>query len=359
MVEKTNMVIMGTQVLQGKLTDSDRQVLQAVEEMYQEALHEFSLIGDVPAAQRSPTPKLIDLYDRMGKAMQSFIATESRIHVYPFSQPRESHGEASRLIAKLRDIRTPHEEFVYYIQRAFELLFKMAYSVNPAAQRNHLMVETPVAIPVKNFAVHKLPNIDHLVHNCVMCVLLRGALLPSMIMSKEIQEYSSTGFITPFALFKIRRNELRQRSNMEYLLDLNGSYFDSDALHGKDLVFADPMNATGGSLVAVVEYLKSIGVRPRSIICFNAIAALGGALQIIRSVENAQVYTLWMDPVLNDSAYILPGLGDAGDRLNGCDTPDLPRNIIQLIADYGSNISNLYRAQVRQIERTVLGPRRV
>jgi uracil phosphoribosyltransferase len=61
-----------------------------------------------------------------------------------------------------------------------------------------------------------------------------------------------------------------------------------------------------------------------------------------------------MDPVLNDKAYILPGLGDAGDRLNGSDLPDQPRNIIQLIADYGSTISNLYRSQVREIERTVL-----
>ena len=221
------------------------------------------------------------------------------------------------------------------------------------------MVETPVGVPVRNYAIHKLPNIDSLVQNCVMCVLLRGALLPSMIMSKEIQEYSSNGFITPFALFRMKRNDARLRDDMEYIMDLDGSYFSPEAMDGKDLVFADPMNATGGSLVAVVEYLKSIGVRPKSVICFNVIAALGGAIQIIRSVENAQVFTLWMDPVLNAKAYIMPGLGDAGDRLNGCDTEESPRNIIQLIADYGSNISNLYRSQVRQIERTVLERRRI
>jgi uracil phosphoribosyltransferase len=62
-----------------------------------------------------------------------------------------------------------------------------------------------------------------------------------------------------------------------------------------------------------------------------------------------------MDPVLNDQAYILPGLGDAGDRLNGLDTGDKPRNMIQLIADYGTNIVNLYRCQVRAIEDVVLG----
>ena len=62
-----------------------------------------------------------------------------------------------------------------------------------------------------------------------------------------------------------------------------------------------------------------------------------------------------MDPVLNEQAYILPGLGDAGDRLNGVDMGPEPRNMIQLIADYGSGIVNLYRDQVIEIEKTVLG----
>ena len=57
---------------------------------------------------------------------------------------------------------------------------------------------------------------------------------------------------------------------------------------------------------------------------------------------------------LNEKAYILPGLGDAGDRLNGVDGEN-PRNMIQLIGDYGSGILNLYRDQVREIEETVLG----
>jgi uracil phosphoribosyltransferase len=51
----------------------------------------------------------------------------------------------------------------------------------------------------------------------------------------------------------------------------------------------------------------------------------------------------------------MPGLGDAGDRLNGCDTKDAPRNMIQLIADYGHNISGLYKSQLYEIEKIVLG----
>jgi uracil phosphoribosyltransferase len=116
------------------------------------------------------------------------------------------------------------------------------------------------------------------------------------------------------------------------------------------------MNATGGSLVTVVKYLLDRGIRPASIQCFYAIAALKGALRVVRALENCHVYTLWMDPVLNEKAYIMPGLGDAGDRINGRDL-DSPRNIIQLVADYGSNIARLYRAQLREIEDTVLNTR--
>ena len=201
----------------------------------------------------------------------------------------------------------------------------------------------------------EIPDIDFKIENTVMCVLLRGALLPSMIMSKEIEEYSSHGYVTPFALFKIKRDDSKKESNMEYVLDLDKSYFNIEDLQDKDLIFADPMNATGGSLVTVIKYLLNNGVKPRSIKVFNVISALKGSLRVVRALENCTCYTLWMDPVLNAKAYIMPGLGDAGDRLNGCDTEDAPRNILQLIADYGSNVADLYRSQLRKIEHTVLG----
>jgi uracil phosphoribosyltransferase len=142
---------------------------------------------------------------------------------------------------------------------------------------------------------------------------------------------------------------------MEYVLNLDLSYFDISVLDGKDLFFADPMNATGGSLVTVVKYILDQGVRPRSIKFFNVISVLKGALRIVRALQDVEIYTLWMDPVLNAKAYILPGLGDAGDRINGGDSNERPRNMIQLIADYGPQVISLYRDQVRTIEQTVLG----
>jgi len=353
-----NQVILKAEDLDGFLTKSDRDYIDQMDTIYREVTSSFSILekNDSAKEKKLAEESLIRLFNEMGTIMQNICLAEKGLHVYSFETQQESHPEASRVIAKLRDYRTGNEEFVYYIQRAYEMLFKLAFGGTIGSNKNYLIVKTPVNIPVQNFAIHKITNIDNKIENTVMCVMLRGALLPSMIMSKEIEEYSSHAYVTPFALFKIRRDESKQEHNMEYILDLDRSYFNPAELDGKDLIFADPMNATGGSLVTVVKYLLSEGIKPKSIQFFNVISSLKGALRVVRALENSQVYTLWMDPVLNNIAYILPGLGDAGDRINGMDT-DQPRNIIQLVADYGSNIARLYRAQLRQVEKTVLDSR--
>ncbi|MFP3089246.1 uracil phosphoribosyltransferase [Treponema sp. TIM-1] len=351
-----NTVVLKAADLDGFLTDADRTSIARMDEFYRHVMTCFTLLSTTRSAaeRRREEDKLIGLYNEMGSLMQEICTQEAGIHVYSFRTPQESHAEASRLIAKLRDIRTEREEFVYYIQRAYELLFNLAYGGTTGTNKNYLIVKTPVTMPVQNYAVHKITNIDDKIENTVMCVMLRGALLPSMIMSKEIEEYSSHAHVTPFALFRIRRDDTKHENDMEYILDLDRSFFNPTLLDGKDLIFADPMNATGGSLVTVIKYLLDQGIKPKSVQFFNVIAALKGALRAVRALDNCQVFTLWMDPVLNEAAYIMPGLGDAGDRINGRDMEERPRNIMQLIADYGSSIARLYRAQLREIEDTVL-----
>ena len=344
-------VVLGADSLDGYLTESDIGYLSRMDGLYARAMDSFKIlaVGGFSSTLANEEKKVIEVFNEMGHIMQEICKQAPGIKVFSFETEEQSHAEASRVIAKLRDIRTGHNEFVYYTQRAYEMLFRLAYN------RNYLVVKTPVTAPVQNYAVHKIPDIDYKIENSVMCVMLRGALLPSMIMSKEIEEYSSHGYVTPFALFKIKRDDSKKEKNMEYILDLDKSFFNIEDMNGKDLIFADPMNATGGSLVTVVKYLIDHGVKPKSISFFNVISALKGALRVVRALENCTVYTLWMDPVLNASAYIMPGLGDAGDRINGKDTDESPRNIIQLVADYGSDIAGLYRSQLRKIEQTVLG----
>ena len=339
-------IILKAEDLDGYLTRQDLLDLERLDKMFKETMKSFDPVDEA---------KIIEGYDKMGHAMQEICASHPNVRVYSFVTEEGAHAEASRVISKLRDERTDHQEFMYYSQRAYEMLFRMAYTDQHTDKKGFIVVRTPVTFPVQNYAVHKIPAIDHKLENSVMCVMLRGALLPSMIMSKEIQEYSSNGYITPFALFKISRNDSKNENDMEYIMDLNKSFFNLEQLDGKDLIFADPMNATGGSLVTVIKYLQSQGVHPKSIKFFNTISTLKGSIRVTRALENCTCYTLWLDPVMNEKAYIMPGLGDAGDRLNGCDTKDAPRNIIQLIADYGSNISGLYRSQLYEIEKVVLG----
>ena len=250
-------VILKAEDLDGYLTAADREFIEHMDRMYREVMSCYSILATsrIEKEKKREEGNLIRLFNEMGTIMQKICGAENRLHVYSFETQQESHPEASRLIAKLRDYSTENEEFVYYTQRAYEMLFKLAFGGTTGSNKNYLIVKTPVNIPVQNFAVHKITNIDDKIENTVMCVMLRGALLPSMIMSKEIQEYSSHGYVTPFALFKICRDDVKHEYDMEYILDLDRSYFRLEDLEGKDLIFADPMNATGGSLVTVVKYL--------------------------------------------------------------------------------------------------------
>ncbi|MDR1229784.1 MAG: uracil phosphoribosyltransferase [Spirochaetaceae bacterium] len=326
--------------LDGYLTAEDNAALAHIEALYAAILD-------------STGEEQVRLYNNMGAELRELTNKEERIHVYAFHSPKEDYSEVSRIVAKLRDTQTENEEFIYYTQRSYEILFKFAYCDPKNTNLRYRTIKTPVTFPKQNYAVHRLVDIDDKLENTVMCVLLRGALLPSMIMSKEIQEYSSKDYITPFALFKISRDDSRQEADMRYILNLDKSYYDLESLKDKDLVFADPMNATGGSIISIMKYLKDQGIHPRSIKVFNEIASLKGLLRLARAVENCDIYTMWVDPALNEKAYILPGLGDAGDRLNGRDEGS-PKNMIQLISGYGTNIIGLYKAQVREIENTVL-----
>jgi len=348
-------VVLQAADLDGYLTAADGKAIAGVEKLYGRALKDFLRLDKGGEVERGRArERLLAVFNELGERMQAVIGAEHRIHVYSLETPEFIHGEASRLVAKLRDERTGNPEFVYYIQRAYEMLFNLAFAGPHSSERHPIFVRTPVAVPQVNYAVHKIPDIDAMTAGSVMCVMLRAALLPSMIVAKEIQEYSSSHAAIPFALFKISRDDSRRERDMAYILDLKRSYFQIEGLQGRDLFFADPMNATGGSLVTVIQYLRAQGVRPRSIRFFNVVSTLKGAMRIVRALPEAEVYTLWMDPALNEKAYILPGLGDAGDRINGPDRPDSPRDVIQLIADYGTRVTSLYRDQIRQIEKVVL-----
>lgn len=88
----------------------------------------------------------------------------------------------------------------------------------------------------------------------------------------------------------------------------------SDAAE-RDLIVLDPMLATGGSAVAAITFLKDRGAK--SIKLVNLIAAPEGIRAVVKAHPDVEIYVAAVDERLNDHGYIVPGLGDAGDRLFG------------------------------------------
>ena len=86
-------------------------------------------------------------------------------------------------------------------------------------------------------------------------------------------------------------------------------------MQDRDIIVVDPMLATGNSAVAAVERLKEM--RPKSIkfVCLRA--APEGVATLQAAHPDVPIYTAAIDRELNDHGYILPGLGDAGDRIFG------------------------------------------
>lgn len=85
--------------------------------------------------------------------------------------------------------------------------------------------------------------------------------------------------------------------------------------HERTIIVTDPMLATGGSAVAAIQFLKDRGCK--DIKLMNLIAAPEGVKAVVDAHPDVEIYIAALDERLNERAYIVPGLGDAGDRLFG------------------------------------------
>ena len=83
----------------------------------------------------------------------------------------------------------------------------------------------------------------------------------------------------------------------------------------RQVFVVDPMLATGGSAVAAIDFLKQHGCQ--NIIMMNMIAAPEGVKAVQEAHPDVDIYLAALDEKLNEHAYIVPGLGDAGDRIFG------------------------------------------
>jgi uracil phosphoribosyltransferase len=86
-------------------------------------------------------------------------------------------------------------------------------------------------------------------------------------------------------------------------------------MHERDVIVVDPMLATGNSAIAAIDRLKE--TRPKSIKFVCLLTCPEGLAALQKSHPDVPIYTAAIDRQLNEHGYILPGLGDAGDRIFG------------------------------------------
>ena len=83
----------------------------------------------------------------------------------------------------------------------------------------------------------------------------------------------------------------------------------------REIFLTDPMLATGGTASAAISFIKERGAKKITLLCI--LSAPDGVKRLQEEHPDVDIYTAAYDPILNNHGYIVPGLGDAGDRIFG------------------------------------------
>jgi uracil phosphoribosyltransferase len=198
------------------------------------------------------------------------------------------HPLVEDVLARLRDSTTPPGEFRRLARRISLLL-------TAEATRDLQLAEGTVETPLETTKIRRLAS-------RVVAVPVLRAGLGMLEAFLELVPQAQVGY------FGLERNEetaVARRYYEKVPKDL-----------GNAVVFLlDPMLATGGSAVMAEEGLKDLGAQQVRLL--SIVAAPEGVEHLTEMVPDAIIYTAALDRELNDRKYILPGLGDFGDRLYG------------------------------------------
>ena len=198
------------------------------------------------------------------------------------------HPLVQDILLSLRDQRTTPEEFRRMAVRISVLLATEALRVLPAKPSS---VATPLG---------EASGLRIAAEVVVVPVLRAGLGMLDAVL--ELVPGARVGHIG------LQRDEMTAVAS-QYYAKLPPRLGDSHVL------MIDPMLATGGSAVAALDLLKAAGAQTIQMICI--VAAPEGVALVERQHPDVDIYTPVVDRGLNDRKYILPGLGDFGDRLYG------------------------------------------
>ncbi len=200
-----------------------------------------------------------------------------------------THPVVADKVRQLRDRRTSNADF---LRLAKEISAFVAYEAFRDAPVSPTTVDTPV--------VEGAPAVRIDTEFVVVPILRAG-----LGMSPAVQEVLPR---TRLCLMGLRRNEETLRPDV-YLDGL------PEDLRGVHVVVCDPMLATGGSLDCVLTMLRERGALEVTVLCL--IAARPGVEFVRGNHPDCRIVAAALDETLNEVGYIVPGLGDAGDRLFG------------------------------------------
>ena len=199
------------------------------------------------------------------------------------------HPLIQHKLSHMRDKNTGSKEFRELLN---EISMLMAYEVTRDLPRVEVEVETPITTcKTKMLAGKKLG---------VVPILRAGLGMLDGVL--ELMPAAKVGHV---GLYR----DPETLEPVEYYCKLPTDVTE------RDLIVLDPMLATGGSASAAITFIKNRGCK--SIRMMNLIAAPEGIERVQKEHPDVDIYVGCVDEKLNDHGYIIPGLGDAGDRLFG------------------------------------------
>ncbi|MEL0024234.1 MAG: uracil phosphoribosyltransferase [Alphaproteobacteria bacterium] len=199
------------------------------------------------------------------------------------------HPLAAHKMSILRDAQTPSHRFR---QTLHELSWLLAFPAFEMLQLASVEITTPLETMTAQTLSDPAP--------CIVSILRAGNGLADGF--SQICPEASLGHLGLY----------RDHDTLQPV-----SYYSSlpDQMDKRQVILVDPMLATGGSATMAIETLRNMGVADIVFACL--VAAPEGVAALHGAHPDVPIVTAALDRELNDQAYILPGLGDAGDRIYG------------------------------------------
>ncbi len=199
------------------------------------------------------------------------------------------HPLVQHKLSVLRDRRTGTKEFRELI---YEMSIMLGYEATRGLALEDAVVETPLATANVKVLSDKKLGIVPILRAGLGMVDGITSLLPSAKVG-HIGLYRDPATLKP----------------IDYYCKL------PDDICERDVIIMDPMLATGGSAIAAIGVLKRAGCKNIKLMCI--IAAPEGLKAVLETHNDVDVFLACIDEKLNEHGFIIPGLGDAGDRLFG------------------------------------------